>query len=165
MHTILRSIKEMVILAMGTCNSIAAIPVGIKGLLEHLKLESYRVEGPFTLTVTLCRHGSILVFSTASVFALYLYNVPRTFSTLLYVALASIFAAAAGTGTPGIIARSMVSIVLLPLGIPAEIIIVMLQVLDPFIDPFSTLLNILPNYTIAALMGTDRKSKGGIVHE
>lgn len=155
MGTILKSIKEMVIIAMGTCNSFASVPMGIKGLTETLGMESYRVEGPFTLAVTLCRHGNILVISAAALFAMYLYSVPITISLVLYIAIASIFAAAAGTGAPGIIARSMVSVVILPLGIPAEIIILMLQVMDPFIDPMTSLLNVLPNYAIGALMGAE----------
>ena len=98
MKKILRSIKEMVVIAMGTSNSLASIPMGIKGLTETLGLKSYRVEGPFSLAVTLCRHGSILVISTASLFALNLYKVPITFSLMVYISGASILAAIAGTG-------------------------------------------------------------------
>jgi len=163
--TILQSIKEMSIIAFGACDSFASVPLGIKGLTETLGMDSFRVEGPLTLGVTLCRHGNIMVLGAASLFALHLYSVPITASLVFYVAFASIFAAMAGTGAPTIIANSMVSVILLPLGVPAEIIILMLQVLDPFIDPMVSLLNALPNFGIAALMGAQRTKEGVLAYE
>lgn len=162
---IFKAIKEMVIIAVGACNSFASVPLGLKGLTETLGMDSYRVEGPFTLAVTLCRHGNIMVLGAASLFALRLYSVPVTASVIIYIAVASIFAATAGTGAPTIIANSMVSVILLPLGVPAEIIILMLQVLDPFIDPMISLLNALPNFGIAALMGAERTKEGVLAYE
>jgi len=57
----------------------------------------------------------------------------------------------AASGAPGIVSRSMIAMVLSPLGIPAGAIIVVLLTIDPIIDPIITLVNTYPNFAVATI--------------
>jgi proton glutamate symport protein len=70
----------------------------------------------------------------------------------------SIFAAMATAGAPGMAALSMVSIVLVPLGLPASTGVIILIALDPIIDPFLTLLNQYSNCALSAMISKHHKS-------
>ena len=68
----------------------------------------------------------------------------------------SVLAAASAIGTPSIIAYTMISLVLMPLKLPAGIIILLLIVLDPIIDPLGTVLNIYLNSVITAVISKEK---------
>lgn len=152
-----KALRDTVIIALGTRNSFAALPSGIKGLSEGLKIDSWKVNSSLPLGITLCRFGNIMIFSVASVFAFRLYGHAFSVSGLLFVVIGSIFASTAGSGAPGILARSMISMVLEPLGIPSQVIIVMLTAIDPLIDPVTTVINVYPNCAAAVVTASGKK--------
>ena len=77
----------------------------------------------------------------------------------MLVILLSVLAAIAGAGAPSIVCISMISIVLLPLGLPAQAIIVLLIAVDPLIDPIGTVANIHTNATISVLVARGDKNE------
>ena len=64
----------------------------------------------------------------------------------------------AASGAPSIVSRSMISMVLAPLGIPAEAIIVILLAIDPIVDPVITLVSTYPNYAVTAIIASEGAS-------
>ena len=57
------------------------------------------------------------------------------------------------------VARTMIGMVLAPIGIPSEAIIVMLMALDPIIDPITTIINVYPNCAATCLIAAQDESK------
>ena len=95
----------------------------------------------------------------ASVFAAELYGVPLHAPQMIMVIFLSVLAGIAGAGAPGVVSLTMVSIVLLPLGLPAQAISVLLIAVYPIIDPITTLAGLYTNSTISVLVAVSNKNE------
>jgi proton glutamate symport protein len=152
-----RALKDAVMIALGTRSSFTALPSAISGLADGLKLNKDRTKLTVSLGFTLCKYGKILIFCIGSVFAAYLYEYSLGFESYVIIIIGSILAGMAASGAPSIVSRSMISMVLAPLGIPAEAIIVILLAIDPVVDPVITLVSTYPNYAVTAIIAGDAK--------
>ena len=160
-YQVFKGLKDAMIIALGTRNSFAAIPSMLDGLHDQLKLDKDRLNLVVPLGITLCRYGSVLVFSLTTVFAMYLYNHPITVGNILITFITSILAAMATVGLPGLLVYSMISIVLTPLGIPSAAIVIVLITLDSIMDPVLTLLNVCLSSAVASIIASDNSIKTG----
>lgn len=160
----LKAMGETIFIAMGTKNSYAAMPSAISALTEKLGLDPAEVSAVLPIGISVCRFGSVMVFTLGSVFACGLYGVELNFSVIILIIVGSIFASVASSGAPGVVGRSMIAIVLDPLIIPSHSIIVMLTMIDPIIDPFTTLINVYPNCAVSAIATKpeEKNFKGGV---
>lgn len=149
-------LKKVIMVTLTTRSSFVAIPSAINELIEGFNLDDDRVNLIMPLGVTLCRYGSISIFSVTAVFAAYLYNYPLTAESFVIIVIASIFAALSTSGTPGAIAMTMVSILISALGLPTGAVIIILITLLPFIDPVDTILNVYPNCAICAVIANKK---------
>jgi len=149
------ALKDAVMIAMGTRSSFTALPSAISGLIEGLNLNKDRAKLTVSLGFTLCKYGKILIFCIGSVFAAYLYDYPLGAASYSVIIMGSILAGTAASGAPSIVSRGMISMVLAPLGIPAEAIIVILLAIDPLVDPVITLVSTYPNYALAAIIARE----------
>ena len=157
---ILSALKQSMLIAFGTSNSIAAMPSTIEALTsEKIKLPSNIINLVVPIGVVLNSFSMIIMYIAASVFAAELYGVPLHAPQIVLVILLSVLAAIAGAGAPSIVCISMISIVLLPLGLPAQAIIVLLIAVDPLIDPIGTVANIHTNATISVLVARGDKNE------
>jgi proton glutamate symport protein len=157
---ILSAFKQSMLIAFGTSNSIAAIPSAIEALTgEKIKLPASIINLVVPIGVVLNSFSMIIMYIAATVFAAELYDVPLHAPQIVIVILLSVLAAIAGAGAPSIVCISMISIVLLPLGLPAQAIIVLLIAVDPLIDPIGTMTNIHTNVTISALVASGDKNE------
>ena len=160
---ILSALKQSMLIAFGTSNSIAAMPSAIEALTgEKIKLSANIINLVVPIGVVLNSFSMIIMYVAASVFAAELYGVPLHAPQIVIVILLSVLAAFAGAGAPSIVCISLVSIVLLPLGLPAQAIIVLLIAVDPLIDPIGTVTNIHTNATISMVVaGGDKNENNG----
>ena len=122
-----KHLGEAIMIAFGTRNSFATIPSIITGLHKGMGFNEDKVNLATPLGITLCRYGNVMIFSTGAVFAVQLYNSPMNLQTLFMIAFTAVMAGMATSGAPGMVARTMISMVLAPIGIPSEAIIVMLM--------------------------------------
>ncbi len=152
-----KALKDAIIICLGTRNSLAAIPSGITGLNKGLKLNKDLVNLSVTLGITLCRYAYIIYFSISAIFAMQLYGCPINMSSFLIIIFTSVLAALSTAGAPGLIAVTMVSIILTPLGIPPAAIIVILLAIDPILDPIVALVNLYLNSAAAAVIASDKE--------
>jgi proton glutamate symport protein len=152
------ALKDAIMIALGTRSSFTALPSAISGLADGLHLSEDRTKLTVSLGFTLCKYGKILIFCIGSVFAAYLYDYSLGIQSYVVIIIGSILAGMAASGAPSIVSRSMISMVLAPLGIPAEAIIVILLAIDPIVDPVITLVSTYPNYAVTAIIagGADR---------
>jgi proton glutamate symport protein len=150
---ILSALKESLLIAFGTSSSFAAMPSAIEGLTgQVLKLPTKVINLVIPIGIVLNRFSMIMIYIGASVFAAELYGLTLDASQILLVVFLSVLAAIAGAGAPGLVSISMVSIVLLPLGLPAQAIIILLIAIYPIIDPITTVANVQTNLAIGAVI-------------
>lgn len=149
-------LKDAILIAFGTRSSYPALPSAITGLSE-LGLNKDRTNLTVSLGFTLCKFGKILIFCIGAVFAAHLYEYTLGVQSVIIIIISSILAGMAASGAPSVVSRSMISMVLVPLGIPAEAIIVILLTIDPVVDPIITVINTFPNYAITAIIASDGK--------
>lgn len=156
----LSALKQSMLIAFGTSNSIAALPSTIEALTgDKIKLPANIINLVVPIGVVLNSFSMIIMYIAASVFAAELYGVPLHAPQIVIVILLSVLAALAGAGAPSIVCISMISIVLSPLGLPAQAIIVLLIAVDPLIDPIGTVANIHTNATISVVVAGGDKNK------
>lgn len=158
-NKIFSAMKDTIIISLGTRNSFAAIPSAIDAFQNKLDMDPDRVNLTLPLGITICRYGNVMIFSICSVFAARLYNHKLDLQTVIIIVFISVLAAMAASGAPGIIARTMIAMVLTPLGIPAQAIVIMLIAIDPIIDPLTTLINVIPNCAAAAIVSSGGTTK------
>lgn len=154
------ALQEAIIVTIGTRSSFATLPLAISGMVEKLKFEEEMSQLSISLGLTLAKHGKTMLFCLAAVFASSLYSVEITATSVIIILLSSILAGMASSGTPSIISRGMVAMVLLPLEIPSGAIIALLIAIDPVIDPIITLVSTYPNYAASAMLAKKLPDEG-----
>lgn len=157
---ILAALKESMLIAFGTSSSFAAMPSAIEALTsEKLKMPANIINLVFPIGIVLNRFSMIMIYVGASVFAAELYGLPLHATQILMIILLSVLAGLAGAGAPGLVSISMVSIVLLPLGLPAQAIIILLIAIYPIIDPITTVANIYTNVALSVVIAANDKKE------
>ncbi|MHB8127914.1 MAG: dicarboxylate/amino acid:cation symporter [Mobilitalea sp.] len=147
-----RVLRDTIMICLATRNSFAAIPSAIAGLHKGLNMDPDKVNLTIPLGITLCRSGTLITFSVAAVYATQLYNSKITAETLVIIVITGILASVAASGAPSIVAKTMVALILTPLGLPSGAIIIILVSIDPIIDPVITLMNVFTNCTAATII-------------
>ena len=148
----LGALKDSVFVAFGTSSSYAAIPSALRGLKEGLRLDRGVVDLALPLGITLNPPGSAFHFAIATIFLANLYGLALDPGQMLFVLFGAMLAGVAATGAPGIAALSMISIILVPLGLPVEVAIILLVAVDPIVDPILTVVNVQGNAATTALL-------------
>lgn len=155
--TSISPLKQMVVLkapifiALSTRSSFPTLPAALTAL-EDIGLDKASTNLSVSLGHTLCKYGKSMVFCVGAVYSFYLYDIPVTFFSLVSIFILSILAGMAASGAPSIISRTMIALVLSPLGVPSEAIIIILLTVDPVTDPVITLVSTYPNYAVAAML-------------
>ncbi|WP_051321341.1 dicarboxylate/amino acid:cation symporter [Chrysiogenes arsenatis] len=149
---ILLGLKDTIVIALGTRSGLAAIPSAIEALHERFGFERTGTNLVIPLGITICRHGTIMIFALTALFLCQLYQIEIGFRELAIVIFGSVIAGMASAGAPGIVAISMLSLVLEPLGLPIESAFILLLALDPITDPLLTLVNVQSNCAASTLI-------------
>ena len=152
-------LRESLLIAFGTQSTFASMPSAIDGLSKGLGVDSKLVDLVIPLGAVIARYSMIITYAVAAVFAAQLYQVPLTFWDYGLIILLSVLAAVAGAGTPGIVSLAMITIVLLPIGLPSAAIIVLLLAINPIIEPVTTVANIYGNCAATALVARTVKQE------
>jgi Na+/H+-dicarboxylate symporter len=151
------ALKESMFVAFGTSSSFAAVPAAMRGLKQGLGLGRNSVDMVMPLGITLNPPGSVFHFALATIFLANLYGVDLDFGWTTFVILASMLAGVASAGAPGIAGLSMISLILVPLGLPVEVAIILLAAIDPIVDPMLTVVNLQANSATTAMIGGGQK--------
>jgi len=143
---------EPILLAFVTGHSMAALPSAINCLSEKFKFNSNSVNLTLPLGLTLGRFGNIFYFTLGVFFIGQLYNTPFEPIHYFIILVGVILAGTATSGASGIVALSMLSIVLDPLSLPMEAVLILFIAIDPIIEPFRTVLNMHVNIAASSLV-------------
>jgi len=148
----LTALRETMVIAIGTSSSFAAIPSAMCGLKEGLHLSREATDLVLPLGITLNPPGSVCHFALSALFIAQLYGVELGINQYAIIFIGAILAGIGASGAPGIAALSMIIIVLQPLGLPADVALILLAAIDPIIDPFLTVINVHANCATTALV-------------
>ena len=144
-RSVLRStadLKQPLLIAFGTRNSLATLPFIFQALRDSYRLQEQTINFVTPLSVILCRYSMVTMFSIGAIFVSQLYGVPLGAGQIATVLFGSVLAALSGAGAPAIVSLSMITMILAPLGLPAETAVVLLLAVTPVVDPILTMLNV-----------------------
>jgi len=137
---VIGGLKEPIIIALGTRNSLATIPSSLDALHNNLQFDKTKTNLLVPLGVTICRYGSVVYFSLATMFVAQLYDTQLDVQAYVIILFGSVLAGMATSGASGVLTLAMMLLVLEPLGLPFEAVLVLFIAIDPIVDPLRTLL-------------------------
>jgi proton glutamate symport protein len=136
---VIHGLSEPALLAVTTRSSVTCIPSAIDALTRNLKTPLNATELVLPLGVTMFRFGPAFYFAICTIFIAQIYGRDLAVADYAFIALASVLASLASTGTTSILTISMVSLVCVPLRLPFEAALALFIAADPFVDSFRTL--------------------------
>ncbi len=146
------AILTPLIIAFSTRSSFATIPSCVEALEKKLFFERSMTNLLIPLGITLGRYGNIVYFSLVAVFLAQLYNIEFGTLQITTTVIASILAGIATAGATGFATLSAIQIVLNPLGLPFEVVIIILLAIDTIVDPLRTTLIVQTNLAYTAIV-------------
>lgn len=147
------ALKEPLLLAIATRSSLNCVPATIDALHTKLRFERKSTELVAPLAMTLCRHGPLLYYAFATVFAAQLYGVELDLRNIVLVVLTSALAGLASIGTTGVLGLAMMALPFGALGLPIEAPLALFIAIDPLLDTMRTLCIVYGNCAATALVG------------
>lgn len=148
----LRDLKEPLLVAFGTRNSIATMPSVLEAMADRLQLEKRGVDLVVPLGIVICRYSMVLVFAVSSLFIAQLYYLPIEAGGWLIILLGSVLAAVGSAGMPGIVSFAMLALIMDPLGLPSETAVILLIAMNPVFDPIITTASVHLNCAATVLV-------------
>ncbi|MEN6349384.1 MAG: cation:dicarboxylase symporter family transporter, partial [Syntrophomonas sp.] len=101
------------------------------------------------------RYGTVLTVTLGTVFMAQVYKMPLSFEQCIFILCMSVLAGIAAAGAPGIVALSLISMVMTPLGLPSTVAITLLIAIHAIIAPINTVINAYMSSTAAILIIDD----------
>lgn len=139
---ILSALKDALILAFGTRNSIATVPTCMEALSMKLQQDPRIVQLVVPLGMIMCRYSMVLVYTLGITFTVQLYDFDFTLSQWIVVLAGAVVISIAGAGSPGVVSIGMIAVIAEMLGLPSEVTIILLLAMNPIIDPIITAANV-----------------------
>lgn len=137
LKTHLNAIQRAFFLSISTSSCIATLAVVTEDIIKHFKLKEKLIRSVMPITITTIQSGVIASSAVIVVFAALLYDVPLTLNALTIIIIGSIFYAFSIIGVPGIVAATMIGLVVEPLGIPSQVISIIMISIVMFFDPIA----------------------------
>ena len=148
----IKAIKRTFFVAVGTSSCIATVSVAMDDVPEHLHLDKQVSRSVMPIGMTIFQSGVVICAAVAAVFGTTIYNVDMNLNTVLVILTGSIMYSFSIVGIPGIVAVSMLDMILSPLGIPSEMIVLIYLAIIPVIDPFSVFASVYSNIAITTVV-------------
>jgi len=151
------ALKEPLLIAFSTRSSFAALPSTLTSLHEKLGLDKQSVDLQVPVGIMLNPLGSVVHYCLVAVFMSQLYGISFGSEQFIMTMITAVAASIAATGVPSIAALGILPMVLNPLGLPADVGMLLVAAVDTFADSIITVLNVHGNCAATTLI-TDRQS-------
>ncbi|MCM1089951.1 MAG: cation:dicarboxylase symporter family transporter [Muribaculum sp.] len=148
----IRAIKRTFFVAVGTSSCIATVSVAMDDVPEHLHLDKQVSRSVMPIGITVFQNGVIICAAVAAVFGTTIYDVNINLNTVMIILMGAIMYSFSIVGIPGIVAVSMLDMILSPLGIPSEVIVLIYLAIIPVIDPFSVFTSVYSNIAVTTVV-------------
>ncbi|EPY01137.1 dicarboxylate/amino acid:cation symporter [Magnetospirillum fulvum] len=146
------ALREPLILAIGTRNSIACIPSVIESMSSKLGINRKDLELVVPLGIILCRFGPVVFFGISTLFIAQLYRIDLGPSQYMFILFASVMAAMASSGGTGVMTIGLMALLCNPLGLPFEAAVALFLAVDPLLDLVRTVLNVYGTCAVASIV-------------
>jgi proton glutamate symport protein len=153
------SLKKSIIIAFSTCSNQAVLPFLTQALKNDFKLSEDGVDLAIPIGITMCRTSNVAYYAFVSLFIASIYNEPISTYQYFFIIFGSIITSFSASGASGIVAITMISIILDPLNLPIDSILIILIAVDPIIEPFRTITSLLMNAAISCFIVNTRKER------
>jgi len=143
------ALLKPMMLGASTRNTLVCVPIALEALKDDLKVKRELCDLFIPLGFATVRFGTILYFIVATLFIGTLMG--RSFSVpdLGMLAVFSTVASFATLGLNGIAALSPLAVVLRPFGLPYEIAVPLMIIVDPIAELFRVMLNVTINCMVS----------------
>ena len=148
----LKGFKDAIIVAFSTHSNQTTLPFLIEALSDNIHLPKHIVNFATPLGVTMCRTSNVMYYAFVAIFVASVYNEPLGTYQYSIIVLGAILTSFASTGTSGVIAITMISIILDPLNLPLESMFVILVAIDPVIEPIRTVTSLVANAALSCFI-------------
>ncbi len=152
-----RALREALVIAFCTSNSLAAIPSALKGLQEKLNLDHDRTNLIVPFGITMCNPSAIIYFVVVSIFFAQVNNVSPVYDNAWLIIIFGSIAASLGTAGGGAAVYCLLIVIFDPLGLPVKNAIPILLAVDRLIYPILTTADVHMNCAIASIMSGKQK--------
>lgn len=157
-RVVLSALKDTLILAFGTRNSIATVPSCMDALSVKLGQEPRVVQLVVPLGMIMCRYSMVLIYTLGITFTVQLYEFQFTLSQWIIVLAGAVIVSVAGAGSPGVVSIGMIAIIAKMLGLPSEVTIILLLAMNPIIDPIVTTANVAIQCLTTSLLSSGKEN-------
>lgn len=154
----LHAMKRTFFVSIGTSSRSAVVPVTIEDSVKKMNLDETTVNSIIPIGTLLCPNGKILTSAVLAVYALIIYESPKNFSTLSIIVLGAILFSISISGISGAASVTMLSIMLQPIGLPTDVISIVLMTAVQFYQGVSTFAGIYSNLAVVSIIAP-KKSK------
>lgn len=147
----LASLLRPMMIGAATRNTLVCIPLALETLTNRLRVPQEPCELYIPVSFATMRFGTILYFAVATLFMGTLLG--RTFGVgdVMWVAGLSVVASFATLGVTGLAALTPLATVLRPFGLPYELAVPLMVIVDPLANMVRVMLNVAVNCMIPAL--------------
>ena len=148
----LLAVKRTFFVAVGTSSCMATVSVALEDACEHLKIKPQLAKSVLPISISMCQPGVAASVAVAAVYGMLIYGVPLNVSTVTLVMICPVVFSLAVIGVPGVVAVSMLTIVLEPLYIPSALIITIYLAIVPIVNPLVVFSSVYANFGIASIL-------------
>jgi proton glutamate symport protein len=145
----IQHLKESITVAFSTCSNQATLPFLTSTLSKKFGLDESAVDLAIPLGVTMCRTSNAAYYSFVVIFIAALYNEPLSAFQYMFIVFGAILASLAASGASGVIAISMISIILDPLNLPIGSVLVILVTVDSIMEPVRAVTSLIMNAAVS----------------
>ncbi len=153
------ALRRSFFIAIGTGSALATVSVSIEDTIQHLKLKREVVNSVLPIGITMCQTGVAASGVVAAIFASSIYGVSIDRNNLSIILIGAILFSLSVIGVPGLVAVSMLSLILTPLGMPSSLMVLIYLAIIPIINPLVVFAGVYSNYAITALVSKGKKEK------
>ncbi|MCF7971178.1 MAG: dicarboxylate/amino acid:cation symporter [Methylococcaceae bacterium] len=154
----LAGLRQPLAVALGTSSSFATIPTALNALKNNLKVDENVSDFVLPLGVTINPPRSVLQFAISSMFIAQIYGMELTLDQFSMIFMGAILAGLASSSAPSVVALSMITMILDPLGLPSSVAIILLIAIDPVVDPIVTALNVHANCALSVVISDESEN-------
>lgn len=155
----LSALRRTFFVAFGSSSCIASISVAMEDSVDSLGLDEEVTKAILPIGITTFQYGVIASGAIAAVFGTGIYPVDITAQTIFIIIIGSIAFSLSIIGAPGVVAVSMLSIILTPLGVPSETIILIFLATIPFFDPAAVFASVYANIAVTSIVAPGKGRK------
>lgn len=155
----LRAIKHTFFISIATSSCIASTPTLIEDIPEPLGLDKNSVQSMVPVGIIICQTGTIVAAAILAIYSTTIYDVSIDTKTIIIALIGSIIFSISITGLPGIVASTMLGIILQPIGVPTDLMSLIFITTVSFYQGANVFASLYSNIAITSFVLTPKNKR------